>query len=159
MTLTKKFARLRLLNRLGPAVVAGLILCFATYGLDFLMDRMGTNASKTILNDVGIGLLGCLVVYFYLSAVREKQNFESARERILLIGEINLRIREALVVVASSAMSEDRWARIRGIDEATARIDVILSDFKAELEADGVPHSKWPSPSDSPGSPSFPADS
>ena len=46
-----------------------------------------------------------------------------------MIGEINVRIRHALEAVADSAMSEDRLARLRCMDEAVDDIEVILSDF------------------------------
>ena len=159
MTLTGKSARLRLMGRLRPATIAGIVLGLATYGMDFVMGRFGTSASRTILNDVAIGLLGALVVFFYLSASREQQNFESAKERIRLIRKLNLRIREALIVISSSAMSEDRWARLQGIDEATDRIDMILSEFKEEEETGRAAESDGLTRDCTPGSPGFPPDS
>jgi hypothetical protein len=159
MTLTGKSARRRLMDRLRPATITGVVMGLATYSMDFVLDRFGTSAPKTILNDVAIGLLGALVVFFYLSASREQQNFESAKERIKLIRNLNLRIREALIVISSSAMSEDRWARLQGIDEATDRIDMILSEFKEEEETGSAPDSGGSSRDYTPGSPGFPADS
>ena len=153
MTLTGKSARRRLMDRLRPATITGVVMGLATYSMDFVLDRFGTSAPKTILNDVAIGLLGALVVFFYLSASREQQNFESAKERIRLIRKLNLRIREALIVISCSAMSEDRWARLQGIDEATDRIDMILSEFKEEEDSGGSGRDYTS------GSPGFPADS
>lgn len=147
------------MDRLLPAAISGTALSLVTYGLDFVMNRFGTSASKTILNDAAIGLLGALVVFFYLSADHEKRNFESAKERIRLIRKLNLRIREALVVISSSAMSEDRWARLQGIDEATDRIDLILSEFKEEEKTGSALDSDGSTSDYSPGSPGFPADS
>lgn len=111
------------------ALLTGLILGLATFGMDFLLERLGTTASKTILNDVAIGSLGALAVFFFLSASHEKQNFESAVQHMVLVRELNWRIREAFGVAAASALSDDQLARLRGIDEATDRIDVILSDL------------------------------
>jgi hypothetical protein len=159
MTPTNKGARLRFLDRARPAVISGIVLGLATYGMDFVMDGFGTSASKTILNDVAIGLLGALVVSFYLSATHERHNFESAKERIRLIWKLNLRIREALVAISSSAMSEDRRARLQGIDEATDRIDTILSEFKEEEKTDNAPDTAKPSRDYTPGSPDMPLDS
>ncbi len=159
MTLTGKSARRRWMDRLRPAAISGMGLGLATYGMDFVMDRFGTSASKTILNDLAMGLLGALVVFFYLSASREQQDFESAKERIRLIRKLNLRIREALVVISSSAMSEDRWARLQGIDEATDRIDMILSEFKEGEKTGSPPDSGGSSRDYTPGSPGFPTNS
>lgn len=54
----------RILDRVRPAVFTGVGLCLANYGTDFLMDRLGTSASKTILSDVTIGILSALAVLF-----------------------------------------------------------------------------------------------
>jgi len=48
---------------------------------------------------------------------------------MVLIADLNWRVREAFGVVAASALSDDRFARLRGIDEATDSIDTILSEF------------------------------
>jgi hypothetical protein len=129
------------MGRVRPAVITGIILCLANYGMDFLMDRLGTNSSKTIVNDVAIGVLGALAVYFFLSASHGRHDFESAKERIILIRELNRRIREALEVVATSALSEERMARLQGIDEATDRIDDILTDLVSRPRSKDAPHS------------------
>jgi hypothetical protein len=128
------------MGRVRPAVITGIILCLANYGMDFLMDRLGTNSSKTIVNDVAIGVLGALAVYFFLSASHGRHDFESAKERIILIRELNRRIREALEVVATSALSEERMARLQGIDEATDRIDDILTDLVSRPRSKDAPH-------------------
>ncbi len=135
MTFTKKTKRERVFDRLWPAVITGVGLCLANWGMDFLMDRLGTTASKTIANDVAIGALGALAVYFFLSASRERHDFESAKERIILIRELNRRIREALGAVATSALSEERMARLQGIDEATDRIDDMLTGLVSDARS------------------------
>jgi hypothetical protein len=91
MTATRTTKGQRILDRVGPAVITGIGLCLANYGIDFLMDRLGT--SKTIVSDVAIGIVGAVAVYFLLWS-RERQNW---------------RIREALGVVATSALSEEQW--------------------------------------------------
>ena len=85
MTATRTTKGQRILDRVRPAVITAIGLCLANYGRDFLMDRLGTNASKTIVSDVAIGILGALAVYFLLSSSRERQDFESAKVRIILI--------------------------------------------------------------------------
>jgi hypothetical protein len=53
-------------------VIAGIGLCLANYGIDFLMDWLATTASKTIVSDVAIGILGALAVDVLLSSSRER---------------------------------------------------------------------------------------
>jgi hypothetical protein len=138
MTFVKKKLRLGEFNRWIPAAVTGVILCGTNYAMDIGLDWLGTPSSKTIVNDVIIGVLGAVAVFYYLSASHESYNFKSAKERIVLIGELNRRIRESLGVVTSSAMSEDRDARLQGIDEAIDRIDGILCDFQTKPSAGGA---------------------
>jgi len=130
MELVKGKMQLRDYDRLAPAAITFVFLCGANYGMDIALDWLGIPASKTIVNDVIIGVLGAVAVFYYLSASRENHNFKSAKERIVLIGELNRRIRESLGVVSTSVMSEDREARLQGIDEAMDRIDDILCDFQ-----------------------------
>jgi hypothetical protein len=137
MTYTKKTDRPRVWDRVRPAVITGIGLCLANWGMDFLIDRSGTTASKTMLSDVVIGILGALAVYSFLSASHGRHDFETAKERIILIRELNHRVREALVSVATSALSEERMARLQGIDEATDRIDDILTDLVSHPKAPG----------------------
>jgi CheY-like chemotaxis protein len=124
-------------SRVRPAVLTGAFLCAANYGMDYVMDWMGTGASKTSLNDVAVGILGGLAVFFYLSASHANHCFECAKERIQLIRELNLRIRGAMEQFSASAISDDRAARLRGIDQATDQIDSVLADFMME-QKDGA---------------------
>jgi hypothetical protein len=130
----KKLLRAWRVARIRYALLTGVLLCSANYAIDLLLDRLGTTGSKTVLNDVAIGILGALAVFFFLSASQERQKFDSAKQRMVLIAELNWRVREAFGVVAASALSDDRWARLRGIDEATDRIDTILSEFVVSHE-------------------------
>jgi hypothetical protein len=121
------------LNRLVPAVLTCILLCGTNYAMDRGMERIGMSGSQTIVNDLVIGILGAISVFYYLSASYEHHHFEFAKERILMIGQLNLRIRESLVAVTGSALSDDPGARLRGIDEAMDRIDDILSDFRTGI--------------------------
>jgi hypothetical protein len=124
-----------LLHCLLPAAITGIILCSANYALDILFDRFGLPTSKTVMNDLVIGILGALAVFYYLSASRENHNFAIAKARIALIGELNHRIRQSLMDVSSSLMVEDRDARLQGLDEAITGIDDILLDFQDQQRA------------------------
>ena len=153
MNITKRPMDPRRVDLVWPAVITGIVLCLANYSMDFVMNWLGTSASKTFLNDVAIGILGGLAVFFYLSASYAQHNFESARERILLIRELNLRIRGAMELFAASAISDDPFARLQGIDEATDRIDHVLADFMMERKCGAAPgsglangHESWSGP-------------
>jgi hypothetical protein len=123
---------LRLQDCLLPATITCIILCSASYALDILFDSMGVPVSKTILNDLVIGILGALAVSYYVRASRESHNFETAKARIELIGELNRRIRQSLADISVSAMSEDRLTRLESLDQAINGIDDVLCGFQAE---------------------------
>jgi hypothetical protein len=116
-------------DRLTPALVTGLVLFAASYGSDVILERWGVPVTATILNNVAIGILGALALMFYLSASYEHHNFERAKERMALVSEVNRQVREALAAVAQSAMLEDRSERLLRLDEATERIDSMLTDL------------------------------
>jgi hypothetical protein len=136
MTPPKGLEPWRRFDRLGPALLTGLVLGTANYLMDFILVHLGGSSSATMLSNVGIGVLGGTSVYLYLTASRAKYNYENAKERMALIGDLNERIRQAMVAVAASALSDDRTARLRGIDEATDRIDSILTDFLKPTNGD-----------------------
>ena len=140
-------------------MVTGLALCIANYVIEIAMSVLGVSGSKTVLNDLAIGILGAVGVFFYLSASYAKYDFETAKARINMIGELNRRIRDVIGLFAASAISDDPFARLRGIDEATERIDDILSDFAAEQHSGKPPRHDWKELEGKPESPDFPADS
>jgi hypothetical protein len=114
---------------LAPAIITGAFLCISNYAMDLALDWYGIPGSKTLINDLVIGALGAVAVVYYLAASRAKHNFENAKERIVLIGELNQRIRNTLTMASSSAMSDDPRERLRGLDYAMSNIDAILFDF------------------------------
>ena len=129
MLLPKKILRSWPIDRVCPVLLFGLLLASVDYLMDIIMDYFGTSASKTIRNDLATGILGGAAVYFYLKARCQKCEFESVREHMNLIVSLNRDIRSVLGAVAVSAMSEDRSARLKGIDQATEQIDTILCDL------------------------------
>jgi hypothetical protein len=116
-------------ERIKPALVTGLALFVTSYVGDMVLERWGTPVTATILDNVAIAILGALALVFYLSASYEHHNYERARERMMMVGEVNRQVRAALGAIAQSAMLEDRDERLRRLDEATERIDKMLSDL------------------------------
>jgi len=127
------------IDRVCPAVLFGLLLATADYAMDMAMDWFGTSASKTVLNDVAIGFLGGAAAFFYLKARCQNCNFETSKERLNLIGDLNRGIRGALGALAQSALSEDRSARLKGIDDATDRIDTFLCSLTITAKSTNGP--------------------
>jgi hypothetical protein len=116
-------------DRIRPALIAGLAIFAVSDVLDLILFWAGLPAAATILNSVAIAVLGALILLFYLSASYESQNYARAKERMILVAELNHHIRAALIVIEHSALLEDRTERLSNTEQAIARIDSVLTDL------------------------------
>ncbi len=114
-------------RRLEPALLTGLVLFITSYTGDVILEWAGGSVTSTILNNLAIGILGGLSLLFYLSASYEHHNYERAKDRMALISDVNREVREVLMEISESAMLEDRGERLARLDEATERIDSMLT--------------------------------
>lgn len=130
-------------ERMSPALLSGLILFAASFFTDIILHWIGTPAQARVFNHLAIGLIGALLILFFLSASYENQVYARAKERMRLIAEMNYRIRGALSLIEQSATLDDRDERLRGVDEAVRRIDVVLTDFLPTADTTAVPHSSF----------------
>jgi hypothetical protein len=115
--------------QIKPALITGLILCSASYVLNLVLSRLGISRAATILDDLAIGLLGALLLMVYLSALYESQCHARAKERAILVVELNHHIRGVLTALGYCVMLEDREERLRRYDDAVATVDRILTDL------------------------------
>jgi len=115
--------------QIKPALTAGLILCSASYVLNLFLSRFGITGAATILDDLAMGLLGALLLMVYLSALYESQCHARAKERAILVVELNHHIRGALTALGYCVMLDDREERLRLYDDAVATIDRVLTDL------------------------------
>src|SRR5215813_8457459 len=116
-------------RRLEAPLLTGLVLFITSYTGDVILESRGVPFTSTILNNLAIGILGGLTLLFYLSASYEYHNYKRAKEQMALIGEVNRQVREALVDITDLAMVEDRTERLARLDEATERIDNVLTQL------------------------------
>jgi hypothetical protein len=114
-------------RRLEAPLLTGLVLFIGSYTGDLVLEWRGVSNTSTILDNLAIGILGGLTLLFYLSASYEYHNYKRAKEQIALVGEVNRHVRDALLDITESAMVEDRTERLLRLDEATERIDHVLT--------------------------------
>ena len=122
-------------RRLEAPLLTGLVLFVTSYTGDVILEWRGASHTSTILNNLAIGVLGGLTLLFYLSASYEYHNYKRAKEQMALITEVNRQVREALVDISESAMLEDRGERLMRLDEATERIDHVLTQLVPSVAA------------------------
>jgi len=116
------------LDPIIPVLLTVVVLGLASHYMDVVFERMGIPVAATILNDCAIGVLGGAALLLYQLKVQRDQEFERAKERMNLVGELNRSLRSAMTLIELSAVLDDRNERLRRIDEAMARIDLVLTD-------------------------------
>ena len=116
-------------ERIRPALIVGLVLFAVSDALDLILSWLNVPSVVLILNSVAVGLLGGLLLLFYLSVSYERQNYKRAKEQMALVAEMNRHVRSALIVIEHSALLENRQERLRKTEEAVACIDAMLTDL------------------------------
>ena len=115
--------------QIKPVLTTGLILCSVSYVLNVALSRLGITGAATLLDDLAMGLLGALLLMLYLSALYESQCHARAKERAILVVELNHHIRGALTALGRCVMLDDREERLREYDDAVATVDRVLTDL------------------------------
>jgi hypothetical protein len=122
-------------RRLEAPLLTGLVLFITSYTGDVILEWRGASAASTILDNLAIAILGGLAILFYLSASYEYYNYKRAKEQMALVSEVNRQVRDALLDITESAMVEDRAERLLRLDEATERIDQVLTRLVPTADA------------------------
>jgi hypothetical protein len=117
------------IDRNKPAFLTGTVLCLVGYAVDLGLDKLGISIAATILNNLIIGVLGAMLLTFYLAENSRRFELVKARERMALVAELNRDIRQALVLIGYSASLDDRGERLQRVDEAMEQIEVVLTEL------------------------------
>jgi hypothetical protein len=118
--------RLRL-ERFGAALLVGALLFGVSYLADWVLFWLKIPEVSTIGNKVVIGLFAAVAAYIWARYEAERQ--ARAREKMILIVELNHHIRNAVTLLGQSAALEDGPTKLRLIDEAVDRIDRVLTEL------------------------------
>ena len=111
------------------AVVAGLVLFAITYVADAVLYYLGIAATATILDDLAIALSGAATLVFFLVQSHKNQIVARAKERAIIVAEVNHHIRNAMTPLALVMASPATGERLRILDIATDRLDHVLTDL------------------------------
>jgi hypothetical protein len=114
---------------LRAAAVAALVLFAITYAADALLNYLHIAAAETILDDAAIAIAGAVVLVFFLVQSHKNQIVARAKERAIIVAEVNHHIRNAMTPVALIMSSPDTGERLRVLDMATDRVDHVLTDL------------------------------
>ena len=114
---------------LRAAAVAALVLFAITYAMDALLYYLHIAAAETILDDAAIAVAGAAVLIFFLVQSHKNQIVSRAKERAIIVAEVNHHIRNAMTPLALVMASPDAGERLRILDMATDRVDHVLTDL------------------------------
>jgi hypothetical protein len=114
---------------LKAALVAGLTLFTITYVADAVLYYLGIAATETILDDAAIAITGAGMLIFFLVQSHKNQMVARAKERAIMVAEINHHMRNAITPLALIMASPDTRERLRILDLATDRMDHVLTEL------------------------------
>ena len=118
--------RLRM-ERLGAAFLVGFLVFLVSYFADWVLYWMKIPNIQTIMNNVVVGICGAVAAYIWARYEAERQ--ARARDKMILVVELNHHIRNALTLLSQSAALQDGPEKFRLIDEAVERVDRVLTEL------------------------------
>ena len=111
------------------AGATAFILFAVSYAADVILDYLKVPAAATTANNVVIGILGAVIVLIFLRNRHEREVMERAKERAIIVAEMNHHIRNAMTPLVLGVSSDDLHERLRTLDQATDRVDHVLTEL------------------------------
>ncbi|HEY0702815.1 MAG TPA: hypothetical protein VGD60_08620 [Candidatus Acidoferrales bacterium] len=116
-------------NAVIAASVAAGVLFAVSYAADSVLYFLNIPAAATIVNNVAIALFTAAVVLIFLHRHHQIDVTERAKERAIIIAEMNHHIRNAMTPLILGVSSDDITERLRTLDQATDRVDHVLTEL------------------------------
>jgi hypothetical protein len=114
---------------LRAAAMAALVLFTITYVADAVLYYLGIAATETIVDDAAIAIAGAAVLVFFLVQNNKNQIVARAKERAIIVAEVNHHVRSAMTPLVLVMASPDTGERLRILDMAADRLDYVLTDL------------------------------
>jgi hypothetical protein len=124
-------------ERIIAAFLVGVLLFGVSFLTDWILFRYHVDVARTVWDNIVIGACGAVAAYLWARYEAERQ--ARARERMILLIELNHHIRNALTVLGQSATLADGPEKLRLIDEAVDRVDRVLTELVPTAGERSVP--------------------
>jgi hypothetical protein len=111
------------------AVVAGASLFLVSYVFDYVLYFLKIPEVETLSNNIVNGILGGALMLLFLRNKHEREVMERAKERAIIVAEMNHHIRNAMTPLIVGVSSDDLYERLRTLDQATDRVDHVLTEL------------------------------
>ena len=86
-------------------------------------------AALTITDNLAIAVAGAALLLIFLFRRHEHEIVARAKERAIIVAEMNHHIRNAMTPLILGLSSDDLDERLRTLDQATDRVDHVLTDL------------------------------
>jgi hypothetical protein len=116
------------------ALLVGLVLASCGFGVDYLFH----NASRLFASDAYTFIIACVLSYVLMMYEKRRRNM--LERRMMIAAEVNHHIRNALTAVVFSASVQNDPGLQSVIEDATARINWVLTT----VLPDGSKDLMWP---------------
>jgi hypothetical protein len=126
-------------NSVIAASVAAGVLFAVSYAADAILGVLNIPAAATITNNVAIAIIGAAVVLIFLRHRHQREIVARAKERAIIVAEMNHHIRNAMTPLVLGVSSDDINERLRTLDQATDRVDYVLTDLLPTAGSTGKP--------------------
>ena len=111
------------------AAIAGVILFAVSYAADAIMYVLKIPAALTITDNLAIAVAGAALLLIFLFRRHEHEIVARSKERAIIVAEMNHHIRNAMTPLILGLSSDDLDERLRTLDQATDRVDRVLTDL------------------------------
>ena len=126
-------------NSVIAASVAAGVLFAVSYAADAILWVLNIPAAATITNNLAIAIIGAAVVLVFLRRRHQREIVARAKERAIIVAEMNHHIRNAMTPLVLGVSSDDLNERLRTLDQATDRVDYVLTDLLPTSGSAGKP--------------------
>jgi len=116
-------------NAITAAVVAAGVLFAVSYAADSVLDVLKIPAAATLSNNIAVGIFGAAVVLIFIYRRHRAETIARAKERAIIVAEMNHHIRNAMTPLILGVSSDDLTERLRTLDQATDRVDHVLTEL------------------------------
>jgi hypothetical protein len=86
-------------------------------------------SALAVTDNIAIAVVGAAVVLIFLYHRHEQEVVARAKERAIIVAEMNHHIRNAMTPLVLGFSSDDVNERMRTLDQATDRVDHVLTDL------------------------------
>jgi hypothetical protein len=111
------------------AAVSGVVLFAVSYAADAILYALHIPSALTVADNLAIAVAGAAVVVIFLYRRHEHDVMVRAKERAIIVAEMNHHIRNAMTPLVLGLSSEDINERLRTLDQATDRVDHVLTEL------------------------------